>query len=78
MKVRVRVPKVGLTVEQVTFTSWEKKEGDRVSADDVIAIVEGDKASFEITAPVAGTLTQCMAAVGDTLPIGTDIAVIES
>lgn len=78
MKVRVRVPKVGLTVEQVTFTSWEKKVGDQVSPEDVIAVVEGDKASFEIAAPVAGTLTQCMAAEGDTLPIGADIAVIES
>lgn len=77
MKIRVKVPKVGLTVEEVTFATWEKNEGDHVEAEEVIATVEGDKANFEIVSPAAGTLVRQIASVGDVLPIGGEIAIVE-
>ena len=78
MKVRIKVPKMGLTIEEVTFSSWECAEGVSVKAGDVIAQVEADKANFEIVAPADGTLTQRLAAEGDTLPVGETIAVLET
>jgi pyruvate/2-oxoglutarate dehydrogenase complex dihydrolipoamide acyltransferase (E2) component len=77
MKVRVRVPKVGLTVEEVTLSTWIKNEGDRVQADEVIATVESDKTNFEIVTPAAGTLLKQIAHIGDLLPIGGEIAIVE-
>jgi Pyruvate/2-oxoglutarate dehydrogenase complex, dihydrolipoamide acyltransferase (E2) component, and related enzymes len=77
MKIRVKVPKLGLTIEEVTLSTWEKEEGDAVAAEEVIATVEGDKASFEIVSPAAGTLLKKVAAVGDVLPIGGEIAVVD-
>lgn len=78
MKIRVKVPKLGLTIEEVTLSSWEKSEGAAVAFEEIIAVVEGDKASFEVVAPSAGILIKQVATVGDVLPIGGEIAIIES
>jgi pyruvate/2-oxoglutarate dehydrogenase complex dihydrolipoamide acyltransferase (E2) component len=78
MKIRVKVPKVGLTVEEVKLLSWEKSEGETVTFEETIAVVEGDKASFEVVAPSAGILTKQIATVGDLLPVGSEIAIIET
>lgn len=77
MKIRVRVPKLGLTIEEVTLSSWEKQEGDRVAAEEVIATVEGDKANFEVVSPAAGTLIKKIASIGDVLPVGGEIAIVD-
>ena len=67
---------------------WTEDRSDRfcqqmaetlgAKAGDVIAQVEADKANFEIVAPADGTLTQRLAAEGDTLPVGETIAVLET
>ncbi|MEP9351883.1 biotin/lipoyl-containing protein [Xanthobacter sp. KR7-225] len=77
MKIRVKVPKVGLTVEEVTLSTWEKQEGDNVGADETIATVEGDKATFEVTSPAAGKLLKQLASEGDVVPVGGEIALVE-
>lgn len=77
MKIRVKVPKVGLTVEEVTLAAWEKNEGDQVAADETIATVEGDKATFEVPSPAAGILLKQVAAVGDVIAVGSEIAIVE-
>ncbi len=78
MKIRVKVPKLGLTIEEVTLSSWEKNEGDTVAFEEVIAVVEGDKASFEVVAPSAGTLIKQIGTVGNVLPVGGELAIIET
>lgn len=77
MKIRVKVPKVGLTVEEVTLATWEKNEGDSVAAEEAIATVEGDKVTFEITSPAAGKLLKRLASEGDVVPVGGEIALVE-
>ncbi|MFG1300760.1 biotin/lipoyl-containing protein [Xanthobacter sp. V3C-3] len=77
MKIRVKVPKVGLTVEEVTLSTWEKQEGDAVAAEETIATVEGDKATFEVTSPAAGKLLKKLAVEGDVVPVGGEIALVE-
>lgn len=77
MKIRVKVPKLGLTIEEVTLSSWEKAEGDSVAAEEVIATVEGDKANFEVVSPAAGKLIKQVASIGELLPIGAEIAIVE-
>ena len=77
MKIRVKVPKVGLTVEEVTLSTWEKQEGDTVAADETIATVEGDKATFEVTTPAGGKLLKRLASEGDVVPVGGEIALVE-
>jgi 2-oxoglutarate dehydrogenase E2 component (dihydrolipoamide succinyltransferase) len=76
MSLEIKVPPVGESITEVTLSRWVKQQGDAVQMDEVIAELESDKATFELTAEQAGTLTT-IAAEGDTLPIGAVVAKIE-
>ncbi|RWY47893.1 2-oxoglutarate dehydrogenase complex dihydrolipoyllysine-residue succinyltransferase [Mucilaginibacter gilvus] len=76
MSLEIKVPPVGESITEVTLSAWKKKDGDHVEMDEVIAELESDKATFELTAEKAGTLTT-KAAEGDVLPIGAVVAIIE-
>jgi 2-oxoglutarate dehydrogenase E2 component (dihydrolipoamide succinyltransferase) len=70
------VPTVGESITEVTIGSWSKEDGDFVEMDEVIAEIESDKATFELTAEAKGNL-QIIAKEGDTLEIGALICKIE-
>lgn len=76
MSLEIKVPPVGESITEVTLSAWKKKDGDHVEMDEVIAELESDKATFELTAEKAGTLTT-KASEGDTLAIGAVVASIE-
>jgi 2-oxoglutarate dehydrogenase E2 component (dihydrolipoamide succinyltransferase) len=76
MSLEIKVPPVGESITEVTLSAWKKKDGDLVEMDEVIAELESDKATFELTAEKAGTL-KLTAAEGDTLAIGAVVATIE-
>ena len=76
MSLAIKVPPVGESITEVTLSSWKKKDGDHVEMDEVIAELESDKATFELTAEKAGTL-KTVAKEGDTLAIGAVVANIE-
>jgi 2-oxoglutarate dehydrogenase E2 component (dihydrolipoamide succinyltransferase) len=76
MSLAIKVPPVGESITEVTLSSWKKKDGDQVQMDEVIAELESDKATFELTAEKAGVL-KTVAKEGDTLPIGAVVANIE-
>jgi len=65
----VEVPKVGNTVEEVMVGEWRKRKGDQVSAGEVIAEIETDKTTFEITAPVSGTILEVFFEQGALVPV---------
>ena len=56
MGIQVKVPTVGESISEVTIANWLKKDGDTVKLDEVIAELESDKATFELTAQDEGTL----------------------
>jgi 2-oxoglutarate dehydrogenase E2 component (dihydrolipoamide succinyltransferase) len=56
MAQQVKVPTVGESITEVTIANWLKKDGDVVKMDEVIAELESDKATFELTSPQAGVL----------------------
>jgi 2-oxoglutarate dehydrogenase E2 component (dihydrolipoamide succinyltransferase) len=76
MSLEIKVPPVGESITEVTLSRWIKKDGDVVAMDEVIAELESDKATFELTAEKAGTL-KTIAKEGDTLAIGAAVASIE-
>ncbi len=75
--VEMKVPAVGESINEVTIGTWQKKDGDQVQPDEVLCEIESDKATFELTAEVAGTL-RIVAQQGETLPIGALICRIET
>jgi 2-oxoglutarate dehydrogenase E2 component (dihydrolipoamide succinyltransferase) len=77
MGIQVKVPTVGESITEVTIANWLKKNGETVKADEIIAELESEKATFELTAPEAGVL-KIVRQQGDTVPIGEVICEVES
>jgi 2-oxoglutarate dehydrogenase E2 component (dihydrolipoamide succinyltransferase) len=75
MAQQVKVPAVGESITEVTIANWLKKDGEIVKMDEVIAELESDKATFELTAPQAGVL-KIAKAKGEVVPIGAVICEI--
>jgi 2-oxoglutarate dehydrogenase E2 component (dihydrolipoamide succinyltransferase) len=75
MAFQVKVPTVGESITEVTIANWLKKDGDAVEMDEVIAELESDKATFELTAQSAGVL-KILKQQGETVPIGEVICEI--
>src|SRR5690606_35094210 len=76
MAVQVKVPTVGESITEVTIGSWHRKDGDTVEMDEVIAELESDKATFELTAPEPGVL-RIVKQEGETVPVGEVVCEIE-
>ncbi|HRO70110.1 MAG TPA: 2-oxoglutarate dehydrogenase complex dihydrolipoyllysine-residue succinyltransferase [Chitinophagaceae bacterium] len=72
----IKVPTVGESISEVTLLKWNKKDGDYVDRDEVIAELESEKATFEVNAEKAGVL-KTAAREGDTLKIGDLLASID-
>jgi pyruvate dehydrogenase E2 component (dihydrolipoamide acetyltransferase) len=70
------MPRLSDSMEEGTVLKWMKRVGDEVAVGDELVEIETDKANMAYESDVAGTLTQVLAEVGDTLPIGTPIAVV--
>lgn len=72
----VKVPEVGESITEVFIGAWLKNEGDAVEKDEPVVEIETDKATLEVPAPVAGTLTGVTKKQGDAATVGEVIAQI--
>ncbi len=76
MAIPVEMPKMSDTMEEGVLVAWLAEEGDQVSAGDVIAQVETDKATMDLEVYDDGVLLKKVIAEGDAVPIGGLIAVL--
>lgn len=74
--IEMNVPAVGESINEVTISGWQKADGDFVELDEVIAEIESDKATFDLTAEAQGIL-RIVAQEGETLEIGALLCKIE-
>jgi pyruvate dehydrogenase E2 component (dihydrolipoamide acetyltransferase) len=74
----IQMPKLSDTMTEGTLVAWKKKKGDKVSAGDVIAEIETDKATMEWESPEDGTLTEIYVEEGGKVNVGDKIAFIGS
>src|SRR6266576_1506970 len=72
----IQMPKLSDTMTEGTLVAWKKKKGDKVSAGDVIAEIETDKATMEWESPEDGTLTEIYVEEGGKMNVGDRIAFI--
>ena len=77
MKADIKVPAVGESISEATIGEWAKKSGEFVKRDEVILLLETDKASVEVVAPNDGVLTT-LAKAGEVVKIGATVAVIDT
>jgi len=72
----ITLPQLGETVTEGTITRWFKKVGDSIAADEPLFEVSTDKVDTEVPSPIAGVLTEIRVAEGETVAVGTVIAVV--
>jgi pyruvate/2-oxoglutarate dehydrogenase complex dihydrolipoamide acyltransferase (E2) component len=73
MTSRLKIPKLGMSVESATISEWLVEDGQRVEVGDVLYVLETDKTDNEIPSPVAGTI-RIIGEVGTRYDVGTVIA----
>ena len=74
--VDVVMPQMGVSVSEGTITKWLKSEGDPVAPDESILEISTDKVDTEVPSPAGGVLQQILVQEGETVAVGTKIAVI--
>jgi len=78
MKLTIKMPRVGDTVDEVYLVQWNKAVGDVIAVGDSLMEVETDKASVEVPSPVAGKIVETFFKNGDEIKTGEPIAICES
>ena len=76
--VDVVMPQMGVSVSEGTITRWAKQVGDRIEADETIVEISTDKVDTEVPSPASGVVREMLADEGETVPVNTRIAVIDT
>lgn len=77
MKFEIKIPSVGESITEATIGQWVKKNGEAVKRNDVLIMLETDKASVEVVAENDGVLSTKVAE-GQTVAIGSVVGVIDT
>src|ERR1700741_216143 len=78
MAFELKMPKLGESVAEGTIGKWLKKPGDKVNKYDLLVEVQTDKVNTEIPSQVAGTLREIKVQEGETVAIGTVLALFDT
>lgn len=76
MATNIEMPQMGFDMQEGTVVKWRKAEGDEITRGEVIAEIETDKAVVEMEAYASGILKKLVVEEGQTVPVGTLIAII--
>jgi 2-oxoglutarate dehydrogenase E2 component (dihydrolipoamide succinyltransferase) len=77
MPVELVVPSVGESISEVEIGDWLKSEGEPVEQDEPVVVIETEKASVELPAPTAGTITSMLKHKGEKAAVGDVIGYME-
>src|SRR5215217_4484073 len=77
-KYEFKLPDIGEGIAEAEIVAWHVKVGDTIGEDQQIADMMTDKATVEMESPVAGKVVELAGEVGDQIPIGSVLAVIET
>ena len=78
MKMTIKMPRVGDTVDEVYLVVWKIAIGDTIAAGDMIMEVETDKSTVEVPSPIAGTILELLFKENDAIKTGEAIVVCNS
>src|SRR5581483_10343167 len=76
--VDVVMPQMGVSVSEGTITRWTKAVGETIEADETIVEISTDKVDTEVPSPATGVVRELFAGEGETVPVNTKIAVIDT
>jgi len=75
-QVEVVMPQMGVSVSEGTITKWFKQQGEAIARDEPLLEISTDKVDTEVPSPGEGVLAQILVAEGETVEVGTVLAVI--
>ena len=78
MIVEFAMPMLGEVMEEGTILTWYKQVGDPIEKEEMLLEVETDKAIMEVESNTTGTIKALLIAEGETVPVNTVIAQIET
>ena len=78
MRIEIKIPNVGESISEVAIGEWFKRQGESVTKNESLLLLETDKASMEIQAPESGTLVEVLKENGESASIGEVIARLET
>src|SRR5437763_16096022 len=74
----ITMPQLGETVTEGTITKWFKSVGDEIAEDEPLFEVSTDKVDSEVPSPASGYLAEILVEEGETVDVGTKLAVVSS
>lgn len=77
MSSAVVMPKVGLTMTEGKIVEWKKSVGERVEKGETVFVFETEKVSFDVEATQSGYLAKIIISEGETVPVGTEVALLD-
>ncbi len=77
MKITMKLPRIGMNMEEATIVKWHKRPGETFKTGDVLYEIETEKVSQEFAATADGTLLEQCVAEGDNVPVGGRVCVVE-
>jgi pyruvate/2-oxoglutarate dehydrogenase complex dihydrolipoamide acyltransferase (E2) component len=78
MKMTIKMPRVGDTVDEVFLVSWKKTVGENIAVGESLMEVETDKATVEVPSPIAGKILALLFKKDDEIKTGEPIVICES
>ena len=76
--ITVKLPKFGLTMEEATINEWSIAVGAPVAQGQTLATIESEKVEMALPSPAGGVVAEHLVQPGDTVPVGTALAVLVS
>ncbi|MCL5292968.1 MAG: 2-oxoglutarate dehydrogenase, E2 component, dihydrolipoamide succinyltransferase [Actinobacteria bacterium] len=73
----ITMPQPGETITEGTVAKWMKHEGEHVEKDESVVEISTDKVDIEVPSPASGTVSRIVVQEGDTVPVGSELAVVE-
>lgn len=77
-QIELIMPKMGESITEATILKWLKNEGETIQLDEAVLEIATDKVDSEVPTPTAGVLSKLLYKVGDVVPVGKAIAIIET
>ncbi len=77
MRVEIKVPEVGESIQEAILAEWLKNDGERIEKDEPVFVIETDKVTLEVPASESGTL-EILVAAGETVAIGAVVGKIDT
>lgn len=77
-KVEITMPKMGESITEGTVLEWHKQPGDAIEVDEILLEIGTDKVDTEVPSPAGGVLAEILVPEGETVEVGTVIAMVET